>query len=525
MYAADWLGKRAELTPNQLAVIDEIDSRRYTYMEMQQRAEGLASFLYHELGVREGDRLVMMAWNRLEHLDMLFAAQKLSAIFVPLNVRLSVPEIESILTDCQPKVLIYGAEVFETLIKVGGQANLHFVQLAGKAENGTCTGAGAGAGARIGNGMAEEQSRLGKWNYERILGYTFQEFPRPKRSLESVWLILYTGGTTGTPKGAVLSQGMVTWNAINTAVSWQLSSADIAPVFTPFFHTGGLNVLATPLLHLGGTLIIDGPFQPKRAMESIRRERATLVFMVPTMFQMMSQEPDFTTVDLSSVRFCISGGAPCPSSIYEAYWAKGLVFKQGYGLTEAGPNCFSLHSEDVQRKIGSIGKPVFHSQVKLVDNEGEKVSANKVGELLIQGNHLATGYWQNPTASAATFRNGWLHTGDLACRDEEGYYTIVGRKKELIISGGENIYPSEIEAVLNSHPDVMEAAVIGVPHDKWGEVSKAFLVLKSETSLTEEEVIRHCRRHLASYKVPKEVEFRSVLPHSAAGKLLKRELS
>lgn len=509
MYAADWLGKRAELTPNQLAVIDELGCRRLTYMDLQQRAETLASFLYHELGVREGDRLVIMAWNRLEHLDLLFAAQKLSAIFVPLNVRLSVPEIESILTDCQPKILFFSAEMVETLVKVRNQANLQFVRLSGKPVT----------------GLPEEQSRLGKWTYEQILGYACQEFYRPERTMESMWLILYTGGTTGTPKGAILSQGMVTWNAINTAVSWQLSSADIAPVFTPFFHTGGLNVLATPLLYLGGTLILDGAFQAVRALESIRRERATLVFMVPTMFQMMSQETDFATADLSSVRFCISGGAPCPSSIYEAYWAKGLVFKQGYGLTEAGPNCFSLHSDDVQRKIGSIGKPVFHSEVKLVDAEGEKVSANRVGELLIQGNHLASGYWQNPEATAATFRNGWLYTGDLACRDEEGYYSIVGRKKELIISGGENIYPAEIEAVLNSHPGVTEAAVIGVTHDKWGEVPKAFLVLRSENSLTEEEVIRYCRRHLASYKVPKEVEFRSVLPHSVAGKLLKRELS
>ena len=463
MYAADWLCKRAELSPNQLALIDELSGRRLTYLEMQQRAETLASFLYHELGVREGDRLAMMARNRLEHLDILFAAQKLSAIFVPLNVRLSVPEIESILTDCQPK-MFYETEMVETLVKVRTQENLQFVRLAGKAVT----------------GLPEEHSRLGKWNYEQILGYAFQEFSRPVRTMESVWLILYTGGTTGTPKGAILSQGMVTWNAINTAVSWQLSSADIAPIFTPFFHTGGLNVLATPLLHLGGTLILNGPFQPVQALESISRERATLVFMVPTMFQMMSQEADFATADLSSVRFCISGGAPCPSSIYEAYWAKGLVFKQGYGLTEAGPNCFSLHSDEVRRKKGSIGKPVFHSEAKLIDAEGEEVSANSVGELLIQGNHLAAGYWQNPEATATTFRNGWLYTGDLACRDEEGYYSIVGRKKELIISGGENIYPAEVEAVLNSHPGVTEAAVIGVAHDKWGEVPKAFLVLNTE---------------------------------------------
>lgn len=509
MYAADWLGKRAELSPNQLAVIDEVGCRRLTYLEIQKRAEILASFLYHELGVRTGDRLAIMARNRLEHLDLLFAAQKLSAVFVPLNVRLSVPEIDSILTDCQPRILFYGAEVVETLMNVRSHNNLQFVRLAGDPVP----------------GLPEECSKFGEWDYEQILGYAYQEFSRPKRTLESLWLILYTGGTTGTPKGAMLSHGMLTWNAINTAVSWQLSSADIAPVFTPFFHTGGLNVLATPLLHLGGTLILAGPFQPEKALESICRERATVVFMVPTMFQMMSQETGFATADLSSVRFCISGGAPCSTSIYEGYWSKGLVFKQGYGLTEAGPNCFSLHSEDVQRKQGSIGKPVFHSEVKLVDAKGEKVSGNRVGELLIQGNHLALGYWQNQEATAATFRNGWLYTGDLACRDEEGYYSIVGRKKELIISGGENIYPTEIEAVLNSHPAVIEAAVIGVAHDKWGEVPKAFLVLKTENCLTEEEVIRYCRRHLASYKVPKEVEFRSVLPHSAAGKLLKRELS
>lgn len=500
MYAVDWLYKRAELSPHKLAVVDDVHGERLTYLELNRRADILAAFLYHELGLHEGERLAILAQNRLEHLDSLFAAQKLGAILVPLNFRLSASELTYILQDSSPRILLYDAEMAETIQTIRGQVGIeHFISLGGKVE--------------------------GDGSFEQILSQAVtRELPSLLRSLESPWLILYTGGTTGFPKGALLSQRMVTWNAVNTTVSWGLNSADMAPIFTPFFHTGGLNVLTTPLIHLGATIILTGAFEPARAIKVIAEEKASIVFMVPTMYQMIIQESSFATTDWQSVRFCISGGAPCPPTVYEAFWAKGLVFKQGYGLTEAGPNCFFLNPSDMQHKSGSVGKPIFHSEIKIVDDDNHDAGTNQVGELVIRGNHLYSGYWHNEEATQAAFLDGWFHTGDLARRDEEGYYYIVDRKKDMIISGGENIYPVEVEAVLYSHPDVLEAAVIGIPHDKWGEVPKAYLVLRPEAHLTVEEVIAYCRTRLAGYKVPKVVEFRTSLPHSAAGKLLKRNL-
>lgn len=500
MYAVDWLLKRAELSPKHVAVIDDVSGQRYTYQKMNERAEKLAAYLYHEAGVRDGERFAILASNRIEHLDALFAAQKLGAILVPLNFRLTVSELEYVLQDCSPRVLLYDAELKKTFNAIRSRIDIrHWISLA--------------------------DEYTGDLTYSQILQQPLAgEFPRTLRPLEAPWLLLYTGGTTGFPKGALLSQRMVTWNAVNTTVSWGLNANDIAPIFTPFFHTGGLNVLATPLIHLGGTIILTGNFQPLSAIEVIRREKATLVFMVPTMFQMIAQETSFATVDWQSVRFCISGGAPCPQGLYETYWAKGLVFKQGYGLTEVGPNCFALDSAEMRRKVGSVGKPIFHSAVTIVAESNKEAEINEVGELLIKGNHLSSGYWQKTEATDAAFKNGWFHTGDLARRDEEGYYYIVDRKKDMIISGGENIYPVEVEAVLYSHPEVQEVAVIGIPHDKWGEVPKAFLVLRPEARLTVEEVITYCRTRLAGYKVPKIVEIRTSLPHSAAGKILKREL-
>lgn len=500
MAAVDWLRKRAELSPQRVAVIDDVWGRRYTYLTMNERAEKLAAFLYHEVGLRAGERIAILAPNRLEHLDALFAAQKLGAILVSLNFRLTVSELEYVLKDSAPRVLLYAAELKDTIAAISDRGSIqHFISLTGE--------------------------NTEDYAFDRILEQpSVGEIPRKLRPLESPWLLLYTGGTTGFPKGALLSQRMVTWNAVNTTVSWDLSSADIAPIFTPFFHTGGLNVLTTPLIHLGGTLILTGTFQPAGVIELISRERATIVFMVPTMFQMLAQEASFATADWQSVRFCISGGAPCPPSVYETYWARGLNFKQGYGLTEVGPNCFALDPADMRRKMGSVGKPVFYSMTKIVDEANEEVGDDQVGELLLKGHHTCSGYWRNEEATQAAFQEGWFHTGDLARRDEEGYYYIVDRKKELIISGGENIYPAEVEAVLDSHPEVLEAAVVGIPHAKWGEVPKAFLVLRPEAQLTVEEVIAYCRTRLAGYKVPKVVEFRASLPHSAAGKLLKREL-
>ncbi|MEW6425549.1 MAG: long-chain fatty acid--CoA ligase [Bacillota bacterium] len=510
MFAADWLAKREELTPAKTAVIDATGGVRLTYRDLNQRARRLAAFCKEELGLQKGDRIAVLAQNRLEFLDLLFAAQKTGTILVPLNYRLKVNELAYLLQDSRPRVLFYDQANAAAAADLRSRAAAAAYVFLGEERE------GASAGSESAGDVA----------YARILAASPSSFAGPQNDfdLEAPWLILYTGGTTGFPKGAVLSRRMVTWNAVNTAVSWGLTPDDVAPVFYPFFHTGGINVLTTPLVHLGGTLVLTGPFQARPALETIERERCTVISMVPTMFQMIMDEPAFPQADFSSVRLCISGGAPCPRHIYEAFLAKGVIFKQGYGLTEAGPNCFALPEDAALRKIGSVGRPVFHSEVRLVGEDGREVPPGEVGELAIRGDHLCSGYWQNPAATAEILRDGWLYTGDLARQDEEGFFYIVGRKKEMIISGGENVYPVEIEAVLNSHPKIAEAAVIGIPHEKWGEVPKAVVALRPGARAAAEEIISFCRERLAGYKVPKVVEFRRELPKSGMGKILKREL-
>jgi fatty-acyl-CoA synthase len=317
---------------------------------------------------------------------------------------------------------------------------------------------------------------------------------------------------------------MLTWNAINTQVSWGLRETDITPTFAPFFHAGGLNVLTTPLFHCGGTVVLLRTSEPGSIMHAIEEERCTIVFAVPTVFQMLMEHPAFTETDWSSVRFCITGGSSCPLSIIERYAARGLVFRQGYGLTEVGVNCFSLAPEDALRKAGSVGHPVFHSRARVVDENDREVAPGEVGELVLSGPHLCSGYWRRPQETAESYHNGWWHTGDLVRCDDEGYYTIVGRKKDLLISGGENIYPAEIEQVLLSHPQIAEASIIGRPDPKWGEVGVAIVVLRTPGSLSAQDVLTFCTDRLARYKIPRAVIFTDSLPRNAVGKVLKAEL-
>ncbi len=308
-------------------------------------------------------------------------------------------------------------------------------------------------------------------------------------------------------------------------MGWDLVSTDVSVVNTPLFHTGGFNVLATPLFHLGGTVVLARRFDPAETFALIARERLTVFFGVPTMFEALTADPGWAAADFSSLRFCVSGGAPCPVPLIARYGAeKGVTFRQGYGLTEVGPNCFTLPPEDAVRKAGSVGKPNFHSDALVVDDEDRPVSPGAVGELCLRGDHVCLGYWQRPEETAAALRGGWFHTGDLVRVDEEGYYSIVDRKTDLIISGGENIYPAEVEAALYGHPAVAAAAVIGVPDARWGEVGRAVVAPRPGATLTEAELLAHCAGRLARYKIPKSVVIVDALPQSPVGKILKREV-
>jgi fatty-acyl-CoA synthase len=498
MWIGDWLGRRARYTPHKEALVvmpaalaagtgvPGAAPLRLTYEEWNGRANRTAHFLQAQ-GVGKGDRVGVLAQNCAEMLDLLFACGKLGAIFVPYNWRLTLAELTPLVADSQPKLLFYGP---------------HFIEAASQ--------------------LAAVLPSIPLGDLDLLNGPSTAPAPNAV-GLEDPWMILYTGGTTGRSKGAVLSHRQLTYNAWNTIAGWGLSPEDRVPILTPFFHTGGLNVFTTPLVQLGGTSILMGPYDPGQVLQVIEQERVSVLFMVPTMFQMLMEHPGFAAADFSRIKFFISGGAPCPRPIYEAYWAKGAVFKSGYGMTEVGPNCFMLPDHEIKRKVGSVGFPIFHVGMRIWVGDRE-CTLGEVGELQIAGEHLCSGYWQNPEASETANPDGWFRTGDLAYRDAEGFYYIVDRKKEMFISGGENIYPVEVEGVLYEHPAIAEAAVVGVNDPKWGEVGKAVVALKPGAAVTEAELVAHCQERLARYKVPKIIEFRSDLPKSAAGKILKREL-
>ena len=343
---------------------------------------------------------------------------------------------------------------------------------------------------------------------------------------EDIACLIFTGGTSGMPKGAQISHRMIGWNTLNTIIH-DLRHGDITVNTFPLFHTGGLLVYTTPLLILGGTVVLTRRFDAEQVLNLIQEYAATVYAGVPTMYQMLLNAPNWDQADLSSLRFCTSGGAPLPVKLVRTFSEqKGIQFKQGFGMSEFGPGVFALAPEDAIRKAGSIGRPNFFVDARIVNDENQEVESDTVGELVLRGPSSCSGYYNKPDETDhAIDDEGWFHTGDLASRDSEDYFFIVDRKKDLFISGGENIYPTEIEHVLYQHPDVELCAVLGVPDDRWGEVGKAFVVLKSNATATADDLIAYLQHHLAGYKVPRYVEIMDELPISGAGKILKRELA
>jgi fatty-acyl-CoA synthase len=494
----DWLGRRALLTPEKVALIDAIrGGRRITYRMWNLAANRTAQFL-RGLDVARGDRVAVLAHNGVEYLDVWFACGKLGAILQTLNWRLTPPELGGLIADALPRVLVYGPEFSERVrsIRAAGGDGLR------------CVALDPAARAAAADRSFTERDLLG-------------DSPPPpvELSWEHPWVLCYTGGTTGLPRAAILTHGNITWNSINTVTSWGLTPDDVTILSAPLFHTGGLNVLTAPLVHIGGTSIVCRAFDPGQVFDLIRDSGVTVFFGVPTMFIALQQHPRWPTADFSRLKLLISGGAPCPPTVFARFQERGLPFKVGYGLTEAGPNTFWLPPADVVRKAGSVGFPLFHIDVTIVDKGGRACGADEVGELLIRGPHVCAGYWNRPEETAQAIRDGWLHTGDLARRDAEGYYYIVGRLKDVIISGGENIYPAEVESVLAAHPGVAEVALIGVPDDRWGEVPRAVVVPRSGQKLSPDDLMAFGGERLAHYKLPKSVVLVEALPRTGAGKI------
>ncbi|MEK5175518.1 o-succinylbenzoate--CoA ligase [Heyndrickxia sp. FSL W8-0496] len=485
---AYWIEKWAYTHPDRTAVIT--DNEKVSYKQLDRMIGSAAQRIQEKLQGRKGERIAILSHNRLEYIVLLFAIAKAECVAVPLNIRLSAKELIFQLNDSGSKILYAEKENAEFAASLVEQSELeHLVFMEDVCED-TQT----------------------SFAFERMIDE------------EAPYIICYTSGTTGKPKGAVLTQSNIFWNAVNNKLAIDLTSEDRCIVLLPLFHIGGIGLFAFPALFSGGTIVIPGKFDPEKTLAMIEKYQVTVVMGVPTIHQALLMSPSFNTTDLSTVRWFYNGGAPCPRELIDAYFDRGFLFGQGFGMTETSPTLFMLSKEDAPRKRGSIGKPVLFSEYKLLDSEGREVEKGAVGELAVRGPNIMKEYWNRADVTKDALKDGWLLTGDLAKTDDEGFLFIVGRKKEMIISGGENIYPLEVEQVISQLEGIAEVAVVGNADPLWGEVPAAFIVKENGSALTEEAVIQYCQGNLAKYKIPKQVTFLKEMPKNATGKIQKTKL-
>ncbi len=495
----DWLSHHADRRPHKLAIHDLATGRKLTYAQLDARARKLARHL-EALGLGKADRVAILAPNCPEFFEVQFAAAKTGLVMLPLNWRLAVPELQYIMGDAGPKVLIHDAGFRDQALALKAACGIpHLIEI----------------------DTADPASA-----YERALAGAKGEPAVLPLTHDDMITIMYTSGTTGHPKGAVITHGMNFWNCVNLGVPALIGPNTVQLVILPLFHTGGLNCYANPVLHAGGSILIMRAFDPAEALRHIgdRSLGITHFFGVPAPYQFMMQHPTFAETDLSRLQIAGVGGAPCALAILEGWAARGVPLVQGYGMTETSPSATMLDAADAARKVGSAGKALLHTEVRIVDEAGKDVARGEIGELWTRGPNITPGYWNKPEATKNSFVDGWLKTGDAARADEEGFIYIVDRWKDMYISGGENVYPAEVENVIFQLPAVADAAVIGVPSERWGEVGKAVVVIKPGMRISAEEVIGHCVPRLAKFKVPQSVEFIDALPRNATGKVLKRDL-
>jgi fatty-acyl-CoA synthase len=477
-----WPVRRARKTPNDIALVH--DGTPLTYAGLRDRVADLAGAL-REQGTGPGDRVAYLGFNHPSFLQTLFATGMLGGVFVPLNARLTGPELAYQLTDSGASVLVH--------------APTH---------------------AAVADGLPV-RTVIGLEELERLPVAEPVDVPV---ELDDPCMIMYTSGTTGRPKGAMLTHGNITWNAVNVLIDHDLIADEVALVSAPLFHTAGLNMLTLPVLLKGGTCVLTTGFDPDATLDLVERHRVTFMFGVPAMFQSVARAARWAEADLSSLRLLTCGGAPVPPSLIATYQGRGLTFLQGYGMTEAAPGTLFLDAAHAVTKAGSAGVPHFFSDVKVVGPGLAEVPPGQPGEVVVKGPHVMPGYWGLPEETARSFTDGWFHTGDAARLDTDGYAYIVDRIKDVIISGGENIYPAEVENALLADPDILECAVIGVPHDRWGETGRAIVVPREGSGLTADRLLDSLAGRIAKYKLPTSVVFATEIPRNATGKILKARL-
>jgi fatty-acyl-CoA synthase len=495
---SDWLTPWARFQPDAEALFDVGTGRRWTWAELDRGARRWAGWLA-TCGVEAGDRVAVLAKNRGETIELLFAAAHLGAVLFPMNWRLSPAELRWQLDDCGPRVLLTDTE--HQALALGDWPRSTFEAAA-----------------------ASEPEH-------RVSGRCANTFDDP-------WQLMYTSGSTGRPKGALLTHRQALFNAIDTTLACDLDRTSSTLTFAPLFHTGGMNCLTTPLLHRGGRVVLVPSLDAAEALALIEAEGVTHLMGVPTIYQMLADHPTFATTDLSGVRDALCGGAPLSVQLMERYQARGIPLRQGFGLTEVGPNCFSMPADQARARMqeqpdnptagppGScVGRPIHHLDAKVVRADGSACSPGEPGELLLRGPAVCAGYWGRPDATAASIIDGWFHTGDILSVDQDGFFYVRGRLKEMFISGGENVYPAEVESALQACPGVALAAVVGVPDERWGEVGRAFVETAPGAALDPASLRGFLDGRLARYKVPKHFTLTPALPRTGSGKLDKAALA
>jgi len=499
---SDWVAHHARNRGNQLALVDLGTGCRFTWAQVWERTRRLAAVLTDEFGVGRGDRVAVLAHNTTNCLEVQFACAALGAIMVPANWRLTLRELDYIWSDCKPSVIVHGSEMDD----VAAELSIRH-----------------GSSPRLRWGEADHGPAL---SYEEALAGASPLSPSQHVEHDEVLLVMYTSGTSGNPKGAMLTHEMVFWNVVNQLEFFGLRPGMVNLIFLPLFHIAGLNLFANPAVHFGGCNVVMPAFDASEVLSVLQSREIGITHLVgvPANYLMMSQEPGFVDATFPTLECVSVGGSPTPTSIIDTWLQKGVALQQVFGMTETSPTVMALACADAATRIGSAGQQALHNDVRIVGEDGENVAPGETGELWVRGPNVTPGYWNNPEATSTAITDAWLHTGDAARCDEDGFYYIVDRWKDMYISGGENVYPSEVENVLYEIDAIAEVAVVGIPDERWVEVGRAFVVLKPDRQLSEQVIVDHCRANLARYKVPRSVAFIDELPRNATGKILKRVL-
>jgi fatty-acyl-CoA synthase len=523
-----WVGaiseRRAQLSPDRIGLVDADTGEEYSYETLDERANRAARLL-RDNGIEKGDRVAVVARNCPELVDLYFATAKVGAVLAPLSHRLAPREITEMLNDVEPGMLVV-EKPFEAAVDTALSADERTFDMP----------AVVGLASEENGDFREHTSLEGvEWEqFSDVLPADESPVETAALALSDPHLFLHTGGSTGLPKEVVQTHGGIMWNAFNTIISWGIQPHDVTPMVFPMFHTGGWNVLTIPFFHMGGTVIISRDFDPRQVLQLIEEYSASVLVAVPAVLRFMVEDEEWENTDLSSLRFAKSGGGPCRDAIIEAWSNRGISLSQGYGLTECGPNNFSMPDDFPREKTDSIGTPSLYVDARIVDDDGTEVEQGEVGELELASPHAGDRYWRNPEETAAVFGGGsesgasgtseeapssgsWVSTGDLARVDDDGYYHIEGRKKNMFVSGGENVFPPEVEDVIADHPKVEDAIVVPVPDEKWGEVGKA--VVEGDESLTLEELQEFMEGRIARFKIPKHIAFVDSMPMSGPSKI------